>query len=376
MRYDVSVQEPRFDRTDYTQAVLGQLPAARRAVYEALIAKVSGNTPLIEVANLDLANENRVFLKLEYHNIGGVHHSRIYPLIFARAEAHGLIVPGVTPVIEASAGGAAIAFATCANALGYSKPHPPQVVVPSYLAASRLEKIRQLGAHIHFVPPGEGNDSTVHRLEKILAADKAAKGGKIGTNPHRLFCCTKTQKGTENGYASLADECAAQLTRMVPGARFDSFIGCIGSGSSISGVGRRMKALNPDLQVVAAEHELTPVARSLRAGRQLNFERYPHPFHGASHWGVSADKLNVDLSLIDAFECFETDTARKVQARVNRDEKLSVGLTTSGALSVALRMAEQVSQDNMLVIAYDSERQSQVDESFSADNGILVAEAQ
>ncbi len=273
----------------------------------------------------------------------------------------GLITPGVTPVIEASAGGAAIAFTYCANALGFNVPHPPQVVVPSYLSKLRLEKLENQNAIIHKVFPGEGDDSTVHLLEKLLSADKVKKGGKIGSNSNRLYCCTKTQKGMEKAYASLANESCEQLSSLVPSAKFDYFIGCVGSGSSISGVGRRMTSLNPNLKVIAVEHELTPIIQSLKKGIKLVFDKYPHPFHGASHWGVNVEKLNVDYNVIDDFECFDTAMAQETQIIVNKKENLSVGLTTSGAISVAQRLATDLHGKNILIIAYDSYEQSQLD---------------
>ncbi len=347
---------------NFSTTYLDKLPTGRREIYEAIIESVSGSTPLQELENLEIQNDNRVFLKLEYHNLGGVHHSRIYPYVFARAEALGFIVPGVTPVIETSAGGAAIAFSHCANVLGFSSPHPPQVIVPDYASKTRLQKLEALNAKIHRVPPGEGGDSTVHYLEKILAKDKAEKGGEIGKNPHRLFCCTKTQKGTEYGYHSLADECCDQLHEWIPGEHFNFFFGCIGSGSSISGVGRRLKTRNPGIRILATEHENTPIAKSLLEGKRLVFEQYPHPFHGAAHWGVALEKLNVDYQVIDNFESFNTESAMEVQRQVEDCENLRIGLTSSAALSIALRTATQVTGKKLLVIAYDTLEQSRIDE--------------
>ena len=342
-------------------SLFNRLPTSRQGLYRKLFDIVTGKTCLHEVTLLEIPNSNRIFLKLEYQNIGGVHHSRIYPFIFALAEIRGFIVPGVTPVIETSAGGAAIAFTFCANYLGFDKPHRPQVVVPSYLSPARLAKLRKLKAIVHKVYPGEGNDSTVHYLEKILVADRNEKGGRIGDNLNRLYCCTKTQTGTENAYATLAEESTRQLMELYPQkGYFDYFVGCVGSGSSISGVGRRLKSVNPGLRVFAAEHALTPVAYSLKLGKKLDFDRYPHPFHGASHWGVNADKLNIDFDLIDGFLSFDTTSAEKMQEIVNNVEGLSIGLTTSGAIAAAYRLAEQVGNKNILIIAYDSYEQSRL----------------
>ena len=341
--------------------VLTKLPAERQLRYQRLIASVTGSTPLHALNHIQIPNANRIFLKLEYHNLGGVHHARIYPLVFALAEAKGYLVPGVTPVIEASAGGAAIAFTSCAIQLGFHIPDAPQVVVPSYLSKMREKKLRDLNAIVHKVKPGAGDDSTVHRLEEILKADKAQKGGRIGTNPRRLFCCTKTSRGAEEAYASLAEEACHQFSELMPGAHFDYFIGCIGSGSSISGVGRKIKQLYSNLKVLGVEHALTPVASSLKNGRKLVLEQYPHPFHGASHWGVDLDKLNIDYSVIDDFEYFNTGPPLKIQKMINTDRNLSVGLTTSAVVSVALRLASQMRNKNILIIAYDSDEQSQLE---------------
>ena len=118
---------------------------------------------------------------------------------------------------------------------------------------------------------------------------------------------------------------------------------------------------NADTHVLATEHEITPIAKSLREGKRLVFERYPHSFHGSAHWGVHLEKLNIDFQVINDFKCFNTESAMNVQRLVGELEGLQIGLTSSAALCVALEYANQITDKNLLVIAYDTLEQSYID---------------
>ena len=114
---------------DALDRIVSGLAPERRERYRQLFES-AGDTPLVrlrpETTGLP---EHDVFLKLEYENDVGCHHRRLYPFVFALYEAEGKIVPGRTPVVEASVGGAACAFAYCARFLGFDKPKPPLAVV-------------------------------------------------------------------------------------------------------------------------------------------------------------------------------------------------------------------------------------------------------
>ena len=101
------------------------LPLERQRLYRQLVEGAL-MTPLrlLSPDSTALPGHN-IYLKLEYENDVGCHHRRLYPFVFALNEAEGRIIPAKTPVVEASIGGAACAFAYCAKFLGFNAPRPP-----------------------------------------------------------------------------------------------------------------------------------------------------------------------------------------------------------------------------------------------------------
>ena len=148
------------------------------------------------------------------------------------AEEGGFIEPSVTPVIEASTGNAGASFAWCARELGF-----PDVSVITHedTPRARVQQIQSYGAKVIFSPAGQYAAGYVRKLEEVLGEDKKGKG-KLGQDPTRMFCVTKIKRGRQSpGYKRLVDEVYDEIGNV------DFFICGVGSGTTISGIGRRLK---------------------------------------------------------------------------------------------------------------------------------------
>jgi cysteine synthase len=265
------------------------------------------------------------------------------------AESRGLIVPGVTPVIEASIGNAGAGMVFCANALGFNRPQPPTVVAPADISAGRRRQLVELGAGLVESPAAAYSSGYVRVLEE--------KGGSIGKNPNRLFAMTKIMPEARRAFDALVEEAAAQLRSQFAVEAVQEFIGAVGSGTSISGIGASVKR-RWHAAVIAAEPESAPVAKTLRTtNKPLVLESNPQSIHGVGTFGIPADKLNLDFTAIDEFETFATDEAERARSLVELMDDLPVGRSTGGVIAVAARRSRTL-RGNILMCVYDTIQKS------------------
>ena len=345
------------------QIVSGLAPE-RRERYRQLFESAR-DTPLVRLRpeTTGLPGHD-VFLKLEYENDVGCHHRRLYPFVFALYEAEGKIVPGRTPVVEASVGGAACAFAYCARFLGFDKPRPPLAVVQWNASPARRQKLRSYGAEIHRAPVGD-RDVTVVELRRVLERNREhvrRHGGE------RLYCSSKIKKGAEVAYGAIVEE--LQRAELRP----DILLSVVGSGASMSGIGRALKHWHPEARIYVVEHEKAPVNSSLARGQILSYAKPPHDYHGAGHWGVPPRLLNIDFSLVEGFVPFSSEEAERARHRVLEEENLNLGLTTSGCLAALTKLPAEAlaTRRKIVIVAYDTYETSRLEPRQAASEGEAV----
>lgn len=320
------------------------LEEKRIQLYAELEEKV-GNTPLYEIKNINIPNGNKIFAKEEYLNPTGSIFDRIYPHLFKIAEEEGKIIPSITPVIEASTGNAGASFAWCARELGYLDC---SVIIHEDAPEARIKQIESYGAKIILSPRGQYTKGYVQKLEEILREDKRIKGGRIGENPHRLYCVTKVNPRAREPYEKLVFEVKTKLSKV------DYFIGAVGSGTSISGIGKYLKMVNPTVKVIAVDPTENPSTYSLKyEGRVLEYEEMPHNVFGGATFGLSLDKLNLDLDLIDEVKLVSKQDREKAFRLLSKFESKEVGRTSCCVFTIARRLAEEVRNKNILICFYD-----------------------
>lgn len=259
--------------------------------------------------DLPVPHGNRILLKLEHlaeTSPTGSFYDRVYPWLFLRAEADGFIQPGRTPIIEASVGNAGAAFAYVARELGYRHPI---VLLPEDIYGARKQQILGLGADVRYSPPRIGPIGYIHMLERMLAEDwhehgRPRKGGRS------LYAISKIRKVPNLPYALFVHEVMLQLKTLSKALdaesewapRVDAFVFGVGSGGTVSEVGRAVKRLNPNAKVLVCEHLERPfVDRYKRDSVPSSIPEWPEPdWPATTIHGVPLKKLNLDLNLIDA----------------------------------------------------------------------------
>jgi cysteine synthase A len=304
-----------------------------------------GRTPLYEIQNIEIPNGNRVFAKEEWVNPTGSMFDRIYPHLFQIAEEEGKIIPGVTPVVEASTGNAGASFAWCARQLGYDDC---TVIIHEDAPRARIEQIRRYGAKIIFSPAGQYTKGYVQKLEDVLREDKKAKGGKIGENPKRLYCVTKINPRAREVYQQFVEE----VIEKVP--TIDYFVGVVGSGTSISGIGKYLKDFNSITKIIAVDPEETPSTHYFKyEHKTIDYCNMPHNIFGGATFGLTLDKLNLDLDLIDEIRFVNKQEREEAFNQLSKNDQKEVGRTSCCVFATAQRLAEEVRNKNILICFYD-----------------------
>jgi cysteine synthase A len=328
----------------------------RIKIYESLEQKV-GNTPLYEIKKIPIPNRNRIFAKEEFLNPTASNFDRVYPYLFRVAEEKGFIVPGITPVIEASTGNAGASFAWCAKKLRYTDA---TVITHKDTPKARVEQIKSYGAKIIFSPAGELAAGYVHKLDEILAEDKKQKGGKIGENPKRMYAVTKIGPEGKVPFKQYVEEAIKQLRGTVLNTHFDYFICAVGSGTMISGVGEAFKKLGKHTKIVAIETAEVPAVSSLKKRKMLPTEQYykhytasDFPF-GMGAAGLPQQKLDINFSVIDDIQGVRAEEWKNALDALHQKEDKQVGRTSGAELAVALRMAKDVFNKIFLITFHDA----------------------
>jgi cysteine synthase B len=228
----------------------GRLAADRSAADECLLVAAIGDTPLVEITDAaTLPRGVRLFAKLESCNPGGSIKDRSVARMLSAALRSGALTDG-RRVLDSSSGNAGIAYAMVGAALGV----PVTLVVPGNASAERLDRIRAHGAELILTDPLEGYDFTVLTARRL--ADEQPE--------HYLYC---DQYGNAENwlahYHGTGAELLAQLLPLIGGAP-DAFVCGIGTGGTLTGVGRRLREARDDVRLVVVAPETFPGIEGLK----------------------------------------------------------------------------------------------------------------
>ncbi len=212
------------------------LSGNRNELYRRLEAGI-GHTP---IRVIPLRNGNTLVQKDETQGPAESHYDRCYLRLLQDLEREGTIAPGDT-LLEVSSGSAGISFAWMCKKLGYR----PVLFMPDFIPKPRIEFAQSM-AEVHL---------TSNRKEYLAAciaemmAYRAANRDKIKTAGHKLWLPNHSQdQRSPNAFGEIATEVAAQYQQPI-----DYFIGGIGNGTTLVGIGKKLKDLNPDTRVIGFE---------------------------------------------------------------------------------------------------------------------------
>jgi len=274
-----------------------------------------GNTPIVELPRLAPHAGVRIYAKLEGNNPTGSVKDRVARAMIESAIADGSLRPGQT-ILEPSSGNTGISLAMIGSRLG----HPVRVVMPDNTTPEREQLLRLFGAQIVFSPGAEGPNGAIRLAQELAAADPDLyMPFQYGNAANPLVHETTT---------------GPEILRDVPD--LDVFVAGLGTGGTLTGVGRFMRARRPGVRIVAAE----PLPGELVQGLRSLEDGYVPPV--------------LDESVLDDRQLVSNRDAVIGVRRLLREEGLFVGLSSGAAAAVALRVAAEMERGVLVVLFADA----------------------
>lgn len=278
-------------------------------IYDDVTALI-GNTPLVRINRLNADGGATVLAKLEFYNPANSVKDRIGVSIVDAAEASGQLPPGGT-IVEATSGNTGIALAMVGAARGYDVV----LTMPETMSKERRALLRAYGAELVLTPGAEGMKGAVTRAEQIAAERPGAVLARQFANEANPAIHRKTT----------AEEIWADTDGEV-----DIFVGGIGTGGTITGVGQVLKERKPGVQIIGVEPAESPILNGGQPG--------PHKIQGI---GANFVPEILDTTIYDEIIDVDTDTAVTFARRAAREEGLLVGISSGAALAAALDVAKR-----------------------------------
>ena len=281
------------------------------------LTQLIGDTPLMYLSNVQNA---RVAVKLEYFNpLGSVKDRAAFAMI-ADAEKRGALSHGAL-VVEPTSGNTGIGLAFVCAARGYRLV----LTMPETMSAERRMLLAALGAELVLTSGAEGMAGAVKKAGEIAAAHPGAFMPRQFENPANPAIHEATT--------------AREILRDTD-CRVDLFVASFGTGGTVSGVGRALKAANPAIRVIGVEPAESPLVTEGRAGK-----------HGIQGIGANFVPENLDRSVIDEIVTVATQDAIEASRRAARDSGLLVGVSSGAAIAAARRLAQRPENAGKLIVA-------------------------
>jgi len=274
-----------------------------------------GDTPIVEMPRLAPHAGVRLYAKLEGNNPTGSVKDRVARAMIEAAIADGSLRPRQT-ILEPSSGNTGISLAMIGSRLGY----PVRVVMPDNTTPEREQLLRLFGAEIMFSPGAEGSNGAIRLAQELAAADP---------DLYMPF-----QYGNEANPRVHETTTGPEILRDVPD--LDVFVAGLGTGGTLTGVGRFMRAQRPGVRIVAAE----PMPGELVQGLRSLEDGYVPPV--------------LDESVLDDRYLVSNRDAVIGVRRLLREEGLFVGLSSGAAAAVALRVAAEMERGVIVVLFADA----------------------
>ena len=275
------------------------------------IETLIGNTPLISLSHIAARDgvNCEILAKLECQNPFGSVKDRVAKEMIYEAERQGILAKGAT-IIEPTSGNTGIALAALGKLHGYTV----KIVMPDTMSAERIKLMRAYGAEVILTPGKEGMAGAISCAKQIAAAIPNSWIPSQFDNPSNPMAHFKTT-GPEIYEATHGN--------------IDAFVCGVGTGGSITGVGRYLKSKNPAIQIVAVEPASSPYLSQNRGG-----------LHKIQGIGAGFVPENFDSCICDQVICVEDEEAYLFARRLVEEESLLVGISAGAAVCAAIRLAK------------------------------------
>lgn len=287
------------------------------------IEELIGNTPLLEVSNLEKDNdlEATVLAKLEYFNPAGSAKDRIGKAMLDDAVEKGLI-NSETLIIEPTSGNTGIGLASVAASRGYKVIF----TMPETMSIERRKLLSAYGAELVLTDGARGMSGAIEKAEELARENSNSFIPSQFTNManpsvHRTTTGVEIWNDTDG--------------------RVDIFVAGVGTGGTISGVGEYLKSKNENIKIVGVEPADSPVISQGRAGA-----------HGIQGIGAGFIPETFNKSICDEIMTVETDDALKMGKAMARREGVLVGISSGAALWAAFELAKREENRGKIIVVF------------------------
>ena len=281
-----------------------------------------GHTPLVEVQRVAARRSlrARLLVKLESYNPAGSVKDRTALAMIEAAERDGILRPGST-IVEATSGNTGVGLAFAAAVKGYAVV----IVMPETMSVERRRLVAAYGARLELTPGAEGMKGALARAETLRASiDGAVTLGQFvnPANPavHAATTGEEVWNDTEGGV--------------------DVFVAGVGTGGTVSGVGKALKAHRPEVEIVAVEPDASPVLSGGAAA--------PHKIQGI---GAGFVPETYDGNVVDRILRVTNEEAVAATRELAAVEGMLCGISSGAAFSAALRLAADEAYAGKTIVA-------------------------
>lgn len=286
-------------------------------IYEK-ITDLVGKTPILALNNF--APDARILAKLEYFNPAGSAKDRIAKAMIEDAKKSGKLKDGAV-IIEPTSGNTGIGLAAVAASQGYRVI----LTMPETMSAERRGLLKAYGAEIVLTEGSKGMKGAIEKANELAAETPGSFIPSQFTNP----------ANPRIHYETTGPEIWEDT-----GGRVDIFVAGVGTGGTISGVGKFLKEKNPEIKVVAVEPASSPVLSQGKSGS-----------HGIQGIGAGFVPETLDTKIYDEVFPVENEQAYETGRTLAKTEGLLVGISSGAAAFAALELSKRPENKGKVIVA-------------------------
>ena len=281
-----------------------------------------GNTPLLELNKFSASKgiETPIIAKVEYFNPGGSVKDRIALAMIENAEKNGVLKPGAT-IIEPTSGNTGVGLALVSAVKGYHLI----LTMPETMSVERRNLVKAYGAEVRLTSGKDGMPGAIKAAEELRDSIPGSVILQQFENP----------ANPEKHYLTTGQELWEQTDGDI-----DIFVAGVGTGGTVSGVGKALKEKNPNVKIVAVEPLSSPVLNGGKSG--------PHKIQGI---GAGFVPKTYDASLIDEVLDIDNDDAIRTGRELAKTEGLLVGISSGAAAFGASLLAKRPENAGKRIVA-------------------------
>ena len=271
-----------------------------------------GHTPLLELGKFSAQKglQTPVIAKVEYFNPGGSVKDRIALAMIEDAEKKGLLKPGAT-IIEPTSGNTGVGLALVSAVRGYHLI----LTMPETMSVERRNLVKAYGAEVRLTSGKDGMAGAIRAAEELrdsIPGSIILQQFENPANPAKHYATTGVEIWNDTD------------------GQVDVFVAGVGTGGTVSGIGKFLKEQNPNVKIVAVEPKSSPVLNGGQSG--------PHKIQGI---GAGFVPKTYNASIIDEVFDVENDDAIRTGREIAQQEGLLVGISAGAALYAAVQVAKR-----------------------------------